>query len=84
MDCSGERMAKNNSPDDDKAQPRGDTGDGDTGVPADEQGISNRPGDTDLSDAAGEFDDDEDEDDDETEEDDEVEDDEGGDTGMDG
>ena len=25
--------------------PRGDTGDGKTGVPADEQGISNRPGD---------------------------------------
>ena len=71
MDCSNERMAKSNSLDDDK--PLGDTGDGDAGVPADEQGISNRPGDTDLSDAAGEFDDDEDEDDDENEEDDEVE-----------
>ena len=33
--------------DDEKAQPLGDTGDGDTGVPADEQGISNRPGDRD-------------------------------------
>jgi hypothetical protein len=29
----------------DKAKPRGDTGDGHTGVPAGEQGISNRPGD---------------------------------------
>jgi len=29
------------------AVPRGDTGDGNTGVPANEQGISNRPGDKD-------------------------------------
>jgi hypothetical protein len=28
-----------------RAQPRGDTGDGDTGVPEGEQGISNRAGD---------------------------------------
>ena len=28
-----------------KAEPLGDTGDGDTGVPEDEQGISNRAGD---------------------------------------
>ena len=33
--------------DSEKAKPLGDTGDGDTGVPAAEQGISNRPGDTD-------------------------------------
>jgi hypothetical protein len=31
--------------DDEKAEPLGDTGDGDTGVPGDEQGISNRAGD---------------------------------------
>jgi hypothetical protein len=31
--------------DDEKAEPLGDTGDGDTGVPEDEQGISNRAGD---------------------------------------
>jgi hypothetical protein len=41
-------MAKaSGSLDDDKARPRGDTGDGDTGVPPDEQGISNRAGDAD-------------------------------------
>ena len=34
--------------------PKGDTGDGATGVPAQEQGISNRPGDRDLeNDAEG-------------------------------
>ncbi len=33
--------------DEEKAKPLGDTGDGDTGVPAEEQGISNRPGDAD-------------------------------------
>ena len=32
--------------DDEKAEPLGDTGDGDTGVPEDEQGISNRAGDS--------------------------------------
>ena len=31
--------------DDEKAEPLGDTGDGDTGVPEGEQGISNRAGD---------------------------------------
>ena len=31
--------------DDERAQPLGDTGDGDTGVPEAEQGISNRAGD---------------------------------------
>jgi hypothetical protein len=31
--------------DDERAQPLGDTGDGDTGVPDGEQGISNRAGD---------------------------------------
>jgi len=34
--------------DTEKAMPRGDTGDGNTGVPADQQGISNRPGDSDA------------------------------------
>ena len=32
---------------DEKARPRGDTGNGETGVPPGEQGISNRAGDTD-------------------------------------
>ena len=31
--------------DDERSGPRGDTGDGDTGVPENEQGISNRAGD---------------------------------------
>jgi hypothetical protein len=31
--------------DDEKAEPLGDTGDGETGVPESEQGISNRAGD---------------------------------------
>lgn len=44
-----------------RGKPLGDTGDGETGVPADEQGISNRPGDA----AQGsDPDDDDDEDDD--------------------
>jgi hypothetical protein len=44
--------------------PRGDTGDGDTGVPPDEQGISNRAGDRGDDNAVDDedFDDDEDED----------------------
>jgi hypothetical protein len=67
--CSSERMAKTNNLDDEKAQPLGDTGDGDAGVPADEQGISNRPGDAEVGDAAEQFDDDEDEDDDDVEDD---------------
>jgi hypothetical protein len=33
--------------------PLGDTGDGDTGVPANEQGISNRPGDKETDDDRG-------------------------------
>jgi hypothetical protein len=41
---------KNSSPDEQRpfhgqSLPLGDTGDGDAGVPSDEQGISNRPGD---------------------------------------
>lgn len=47
-----------------KAQPRGDTGDGDTGVPAGEQGISNRAGDE-AEDEGDDFDEDLDEVDDE-------------------
>lgn len=46
----------------------GDTGDGDTGAPSDEPGISNRPGDTD----AAADDDDVDEPDDQDEDDDEL------------
>ena len=42
--------------DDQKAQPLGDTGDGETGVPDSEQGISNRAGDRD--DDADEFEED--------------------------
>ena len=45
--------------DDQKAQPLGDTGDGETGVPDSEQGISNRAGDRD--DDADEFEEDFDE-----------------------
>ena len=52
--------------DDDKAQPRGDTGDDKTGVPSDEQGISNREGDADDD----EFEDDEADDSDEEEDED--------------
>ena len=62
--------------DDEKATPLGDTGDGETGVPNSEQGISNRAGD--LA-AAGDDevdDDDEDDDEDEVDEDDEADDDE--------
>ena len=40
-----------------RAQPRGDTGDGDTGVPQGEQGISNRAGDKAEDTVADEFDD---------------------------
>jgi hypothetical protein len=50
---------------DEEAQPKGDTGDGDTGVPPGEQGISNRAGDADDE----EFDDEEDDSDDEEDED---------------
>jgi len=45
--------------DDEKAQPLGDTGDGETGVPDSEQGISNRAGD--KADDDEEFDEDLDE-----------------------
>jgi hypothetical protein len=41
------------------AKPLGDTGDGDTGVPNDAQGISNRPGDKDPERDEKEGDDDE-------------------------
>ena len=61
------------SRDNDKAEALGDTGDGNTGVPADEQGISNRPGDQDDGE---EPEDEEDEDDEELEEDEDGEDDE--------
>ena len=47
--------------DKDRAEPLGDTGDGDTGVPAGEQGISNRAGDTGDDVDADEFEDDVDE-----------------------
>jgi hypothetical protein len=40
-----------------RAQPRGDTGDGDTGVPHGEQGISNRAGDKAEATVADEFED---------------------------
>jgi hypothetical protein len=40
-------MNPKTNPSDDGAEPLGDTGDGDTGVPEFEQGISNRPGDKD-------------------------------------
>jgi ribonuclease E len=53
--------------DDEKAEPLGDTGDGETGVPGSEQGISNRAGDK----AAAADDDVDEEDDDEDDEDDE-------------
>ncbi len=57
-------MAKRNSRDDEKAQPLGDTGDGNAGVPADQQGVSNRPTDEDSAEWTETFDEDEDEDDD--------------------
>ena len=41
-------------------QPLGDTGDGDTGVPEFEQGMSNRPGDKAVSDTLDDADEDED------------------------
>ena len=44
-----------------KAQPLGDTGDGDTGVPDAEQGISNRAGDREEEDDEDEFEEDFDE-----------------------
>jgi hypothetical protein len=47
--------------DEEKAQPLGDTGDGDTGVPEDAQGISNRAGDTAEDDADDDFEEDADE-----------------------
>jgi hypothetical protein len=47
--------------DKERAEPLGDTGDGDTGVPAGEQGISNRAGDTGDGAEADEFEDDGDE-----------------------
>ena len=40
-------MNRKTNPSSDGAEPLGDTGDGNTGVPAGEQGISNRPGDRD-------------------------------------
>jgi hypothetical protein len=47
--------------DDERAEPLGDTGDGDTGVPENEQGISNRAGDQAEDDDAEEFEEDFDE-----------------------
>ena len=47
--------------DDERAQPLGDTGDGDTGVPEAEQGISNRAGDRAEDASDDEFDEDFDE-----------------------
>ena len=44
-----------------RAEPLGDTGDGDTGVPVDERGISNRAGDTAEDIDADEFEEDFDE-----------------------
>lgn len=40
-------MTNKTLPETPTGQPLGDTGDGKTGVPADEQGLSNRPGDRD-------------------------------------
>lgn len=45
--------------DNEKSEPLGDTGDGDTGVPENEQGISNRAGDQAEDDEEEEDDDDE-------------------------
>jgi len=47
--------------DDEKSEPLGDTGDGDTGVPENEQGISNRAGDQAEDDDDDEFEEDFDE-----------------------
>jgi len=55
--------------DDEKAEPLGDTGDGETGVPDGEQGISNRAGDRAV--AAADDDDVDEEDDDDVDEDEE-------------
>jgi len=49
--------------DDEKAEPMGDTGDGQTGVPYSEQGISNRAGDRANAAADDEVENDEDDDD---------------------
>ena len=42
-------MSNRTKPETPAGQPLGDTGDGNTGVPDDEQGMSNRPGDRDDS-----------------------------------
>ena len=76
LSSSGEFMKKTHTTnlDEEKATPLGDTGDGETGVPEGEQGISNRPGDTDdpeadeLDDDFDELEDEEDEEEDEEEE----------------
>ena len=55
------------NPSQERTEPFGDTGNGETGVPDGEQGSSNRPGDNE-DDADAEFEDDDDEPDEEDEE----------------